>query len=96
MFSDETTFQLFRNTGTRIMTRKNKQNFCLGWALEKKSNKSFLFSGKNEWPVYVEMLKKKHFPEIRSTFGNRWKFQHDNDPKHTSRVAKAFFLCVIF
>lgn len=38
---------------------------------------------------YVEILK-KHFPEIKKKLGSRWQFQHDNDPKHKSKVAKAF------
>ena len=31
-----------------------------------------------------------HIPEVKRMLGNRWHFQQDNDPKHTSRLAKEF------
>ncbi len=38
---------------------------------------------------YVDILC-RHTPEIKQMLGNRWRFQQDNDPKRTSRLAKAF------
>ena len=38
---------------------------------------------------YTEILE-KHIPEVRSMFRGNWRLQQDNDPKHTSRVAREF------
>lgn len=39
--------------------------------------------------VYVEIIR-DHLPEIRRMLRGNWRLQQDNDPKHTSRVAKEF------
>ena len=49
----------------------------------------FCFNQIMDGKFYVEILG-KHLPEIRRLLGRRWRFQQDNDPKHTSRVAKEF------
>ena len=38
---------------------------------------------------YVEILK-NHIPEIDEMLGDDWRLQQDNDPKHTSCLAKDF------
>jgi len=38
---------------------------------------------------YVEILQ-NHIPEIDGMLGDDWRLQQDNDPKHTSRLAKEF------
>ena len=38
---------------------------------------------------YVEILE-KHIPEVYNMMGSAWRLQQDNDPKHTSRLAKSF------
>ena len=38
---------------------------------------------------YVEILE-NHIPEIDAILGDNWRLQQDNDPKHTSRLAKEF------
>ena len=39
---------------------------------------------------YVQILQENLIHEARKTFGQRWRLQQDNDPKHTSRIAKDF------
>ena len=38
---------------------------------------------------YVGILEQR-LPEIRGLLGDRWRFQQDNDSKHTSRTAEEF------
>ncbi len=39
--------------------------------------------------VYVEIIR-KHLSEIKRLLCNNWHLQQDNDPKHTSCIAKKF------
>lgn len=39
---------------------------------------------------YVNILKTQILPSAQSMYGMNWRLQQDNDPKHTSRVAKEF------
>ena len=41
-------------------------------------------------PFYVNILQTQLLPFGRQLYGRRWRLQQDNDPKHTSRVAKDF------
>ena len=48
-----------------------------------------LFSEIMDAEFYVNVLRGE-LPEIEDLLGNEWQFQHDNDPKQTSRLAKNF------
>ena len=84
IFTDETSFQLFRNTikhwhkGVRpIRPMPKDRRKIMAWG-------GFCAKGKTSL-----------LPEIRGLLGDRWRFQQDNDPKHTSRTAKDFETMVL-
>jgi len=98
VFTDETAFQLFRNTvgrwykGERPVRRIPKdctKIFAWGGFSIKGKTSLFCFTNIMNAAFYVEILE-KHIPEIRRLMGRRWRFQQDNDPKHTSRLAQTF------
>jgi transposase len=98
LFSDETAFQLFRNTisqwykGPRPIRPlpKNRQKiFAWGGFCARGKTTLHCFTGIMNAKFYIDILQ-QHLPEVRRMFGRRWRFQQDNDPKHTSRVAREF------
>ena len=39
---------------------------------------------------YVQILQDHLISNARRHYGRRWRLQHDNDPKHKSRLAQQF------
>lgn len=50
----------------------------------------FCFTNIMDGPFYVGILREQLLPAATNMYGTDWRLQQDNDPKHTSRVAKAF------
>ena len=102
MFSDETTFELFRKAG-RLWRRRGKpvvqgtvkHPFKLQvWGCF--SAKGFVriscFSGTLNAAKMCRIYSKALIPSAREAYGarERWILQEDNDPKHRSRRAQAW------
>lgn len=100
MFTDETAFDLFRNkvrrwhkSGRRPVRRlpKSRQKvMAWGGISEKGKTPLFCFTDIMDGPFYVNILRTQLLPAAQRMYGNDWRLQQDNDPKHTSRVAKEF------
>jgi hypothetical protein len=41
-------------------------------------------------PFYIKILQDQLLPAVRRMYRKNWHLQQDNDPKHTSHVAKEF------
>ncbi len=98
LFSDETVFQLFRNTverwyknkrPIRPMPKDRTKIFAWGGFCVKGKTSLFCFRRIMNAEFYVEILQ-NHIPEIDVMLEGDWRLQQDNDPKHTSRLAKEF------
>ena len=94
VFSDETSYQLFRNTIRRWSKKKkkripkNKQKIMVWGAFSIKGQLScYSFRTTMDGAFYVEILRKHLLAGARKQFGSRWRYQQDNDPKHTSKVS---------
>jgi transposase len=98
LFSDETAFQLFRNTierwhkgkrPIRPMPKDRTKIFAWGGFCIEGKTSLYCFSEIMNAEFYVEILR-RHLPEIEELLGDEWRFQQDNDPKHTSHRAQNF------
>jgi transposase len=98
LFTDETSFQLFRNTITQWYKDKrpvrpipkNRQKIHAWGGFSSYGKTSlYCFTGIMDAQFYVSILEEQ-LPEVEEMMGDNWIFQQDNDPKHTSRLAKNF------
>ena len=100
IFTDETCYQLFRNTVRRWSKNpkkevkripKNRQKIMVWGGF---SIKGLIgchsFRRIMNADYYVEILQNHLLHNARKQFGRRWRLQQDNDPKHKSRVAQGF------
>ncbi|GBC50422.2 IS630 family transposase [Rhizophagus irregularis DAOM 181602=DAOM 197198] len=96
--SDETAFQLFRNTvrhwykkqrPIRPIPKDRSKIFAWGGFCIRGKTSLFCFRGIMDGKFYTKILERQ-IPEVYSMLGDSWQLQQDNDPKHTSRVAKEF------
>ena len=100
VFSDETCFQLFRNTVRRWSKNpqaevkripKNRQKVMVWGAISANGKIGLcMFEGIMNAKLYIDILKKNLLPAAKRHYGDDWRFQQDNDPKHTARVSKEF------
>jgi len=100
VFTDETSYQLFRNTIRRWSRNpsaevkripKNRQKIMVWGGFSVKGLVGYhSFKKIMDGPYFVEILRTHLIPNARKQFRRRWKLQMDNDPKHKSRVAKQF------
>ena len=100
VFTDETCYQLFRNTIRRWSLNpsaevkripKNRQKIMAWGGISVKGLIGYhSFTTIMDGPYFVRILHDHLVPNARKQFGRRWRLQMDNDPKHTSRVAKEF------
>jgi len=97
-FSDETTFQMFRNTQLvryrrgnsrpcRSMVKHPHKVHAWGAFTAQGPVALFLFTGNLNAQRYCEILESCLFPNIPQV-GRRWRFQQDNSPVHTSQVTR--------
>src|SRR6266542_4476981 len=64
----------------------------MAWGGISKKGKTSLFCFTNimDGQFYVSILQKQLLPAARGMYRRNWHLQQDNNPKHTSRIAKKF------
>src|SRR4051812_49041472 len=88
-------FEILWSTGAKVLSRfvafPRIEQELIPWGgfCAKGKTSLFCFRDNMTGPFYVDIIE-KHFPKANKMFGKNWRLQQDNDPKHTSRVAKKF------
>lgn len=102
LFTDETTIWLKESKISRwkpihdeytIMIPKNVQKLNIWAGVSSKGLiHPYIFKENLTGEIYVEILETK-LSEVKKMFWttSSWNWQHDNDPKHTSKLAKSWF-----
>ena len=100
IFTDESSFQMFRNTVRRWSKNpeievkripKNRQKVHIRGAISIKGVVGYhTFRTSLNGIYFVDILKHHLLPGATMQFKRRWRLQQDNDLKHTSGVAKEF------
>jgi hypothetical protein len=100
IFTDEIAFDIFRNkvrrwhkNGKRPIRRLPKSHqkvMAWGGISLKGKTPLFCFTDIMDGPFYVKILQDQLLPAVRRMYRRNWRLQQDNNPKHTSRVAKEF------
>ena len=100
VFTDESSFQLFRKTIRRWSKNpesevkripKNRQKVHIWVTISIKGVVGYQTFRTNLTGIYfVDIVKPDLLPGATMQFKQRWQLQQDNDPKHTSGVAKEF------
>jgi hypothetical protein len=98
--TDETCYQLFRNTIRRWSKNpraevkripKNRQKIMVWGGFSVKGLVGYhSFKCIMDGPYYVQILQDHLIRNARRQFSQSWRLQQDNDPKHRSGVAKQF------
>ena len=94
IFTDESSFQLFRNTIRRWSKTpkeekkrvpRNRQKVHAWGAISYRGKIGFhLFQNIMNNDYYIEILEKNLISNAKRKFNNRWRLQQDNDPKYRS------------
>jgi transposase len=100
IFTDESSFQLYRNTVRRWSKcphnevkpiPKNRQKVHVWGALSTEGVLNcHTFKCNLDGEYYVNILKNYLLPAARRQFHRNWRLQQDNDPKHRSNICKKF------